>query len=162
MPTTTHTNAGCPRLGLLQSGHGQPCTFPTDAAGLRDSFGPDTTSVDVDSRGDAELTNLIVGKLPDLCGAFPGLKKIRLLGLTKMDQFTMPAWLSKCTKLEEFILGSVNLVGKMVSVPASCLGYCELCAGRSFGRLLLANQRSVLAFLHKTPVVCRARQVLPI
>lgn len=103
------------------------CEFPADAAGLRKSFGTDTTSIIVDmyisskaATGNIvvgnypDVKNIVVGKLPDLCEAFPNLTNVVLRGLRKMENFTMPAWLSKCAKLEALQLAKVNIVGKMV------------------------------------------------
>ena len=110
---------GCPR-GLSRSAEGQPCRFPQSTAGLRASFGPSTTAINIDTSGKPKLQAIIVGALPDLCTAFPNITQIRLVGLTKMDTFAMPAWLSKCNKLEALILSRVNLIGEMASAHVCC------------------------------------------
>lgn len=108
----------CHHVGLIPGSQAGTCEFPKDAAGLRKSFGLGATSVWIDNyvwKGMTALEKITVGSLPDLCGALPNLKAIRLKGLRKMEKFEMPAWLSKCTKLEHFELAKVNIVGKMVS-----------------------------------------------
>ena len=112
--------AGCPN-GLILSGDNlDRCSFPQNKAGLLSSFGPGTTEIVIDNHNvpnwhnNVDREKIVVGKLPDLCEAFPNLKKIVLSGLRQMENFTMPAWLSKCTKLEHLQLAKVNVVGKMV------------------------------------------------
>ena len=112
----------------------------------------------------AATENIVVGKLPDLCEAFPNLTNVVLRGLRKMENFKMPTWLSKCAKLEALQLAKVNIVGKMVrALGARFAPGCAKARQRSAGfsrqtQLWLwrkANYVSDSSALHPAPCALR-------